>query len=48
MADIIKYIASFSEDAIHNAIEQAVGAEKEYFIDMLMKIAVLFIFVLAG
>ena len=38
MADIIKYIASFSEDAVHNAIEQAVGAEKEYFTDMLTKI----------
>lgn len=35
MSRLIKYIASFSDDAVHNAIEQAVGAEKERFIDML-------------
>ena len=29
---------SFSDDAVHNAIEQAVGAEKQRFIDMLVKI----------
>lgn len=35
MSNVIKYIASFSDDAIHNAIEQAVGVEKEKFMDML-------------
>ena len=35
MSNVIKYIASFSDDAIYNAIEQAVGVEKEKFIDML-------------
>jgi hypothetical protein len=35
MADIIKYISSFSVDAVHIAIEQAVGCEKDKFIDML-------------
>jgi hypothetical protein len=35
MSEVIKYIASFSGDAVHNAIEQAVGGEKEKFIDML-------------
>ena len=38
MANLIKYIASFSDDAVHNAIEQAVGAEKEKFIDVLKTI----------
>ena len=38
MADIIKYISSFSEDAVHNGTEQAVSAEKKCFIDMLVKI----------
>ena len=35
MSHSVKYIASFSDDAIHNAIELAVGADKERFIDML-------------
>ena len=35
MSNVIKYIASFSDDAIYNAIEQAVGVDKEKFIDML-------------
>jgi hypothetical protein len=35
MSEVIKYIASFSGDAVHNAIEQAVGGEKEKLIDML-------------
>ena len=38
MADIMRYISSFSDDAVHNAIQQAVGAEKQCFIDMLVKI----------
>lgn len=38
MADIIRYISTFSDDAVHNAIEQAVGTEKQRFIDMLVKI----------
>jgi len=38
MADIIRYISSFSDDAVHNAIQQALGAEKASFIDMLVKI----------
>ena len=38
MADIIKYISSFSLDAVHNAIEQAVGSEKDKFIDMLQNV----------
>ena len=38
MADIIKYISSFSADAVHNAIEQAFGYEKDQFIDMLKKV----------
>ena len=39
MAEHIRYISTFSDDAVHNAIEQAVGSEKERFIDMLVKIA---------
>lgn len=35
MSDVIKYIASFSDDAIHNAIEQTAGVEKEKFMNML-------------
>lgn len=38
MADIIKYISSFSVDAVHNAIGQAVGREKDKFIDMLKSV----------
>ena len=38
MADIIRYISSFSDDAVHNVIQQAVGAEKQCFNDMLVKI----------
>lgn len=38
MSDIIKYISSFSQDAVHNAIEQAVGEEKEKFIETLESI----------
>jgi len=37
MADIIRYISSFSDDAVHNAIQQAVGAEKQCFIDILVR-----------
>jgi len=33
-----KYVSSFAEDAVYNAIEQAVGVKKECFIDMLVKI----------
>lgn len=38
MADIIRYISSFSDDAVHNAIQQAFGAEKQCFIDMLARV----------
>jgi hypothetical protein len=31
--NLLRYISSLSVDAIHNAIDQAVGAEKETFVD---------------
>jgi hypothetical protein len=37
MSDVIKYIASSENDAIHNAIEQTAGVEKEKFMNMLKK-----------
>ena len=35
MSYLMEYTASFSDNVVHNAIEQAVWAEKESFIDML-------------
>ena len=38
MVDIIQFISSSSDGAVHNAIQQAFGAEKQCFTDILVKV----------
>ena len=38
MVDIIKFISSSSDGAVHNAIQQAFGAEKQCYTDILVKV----------
>ena len=38
LSHLVEHIASFSDDAVHNSIEQAVGAENRKFISILKTI----------